>query len=29
MHYNLQIVKMNKSINKIKQKSNKKKMQEI
>ena len=29
MHYNLQIVKMNKSINKIKQKSNKKKMWEI
>ena len=28
MHYNLQIVKMNKNINKIKQKSNQKKMQE-
>ena len=29
MLYNLQSVKMNKNINKIKQKSNKKKMQEI
>ena len=29
MHYNLQIAKINKNINKIKEKSNKKKMYEI